>query len=324
MNSPKNPYRDLLLNIPQDATREDLVNVLQNLVDADEVSADAIHTQIQKMRALVTERAKYATETGPETERKFREFLKEQEDLSTEQKETFSKMMTIANYEKAVKTAQQLDQNCKIPSIGQIAAEIRKFNPQKFKDICEIMEQPKLIIVPNNSFDEKIVAMERHQHHQIIGMQEIRIGIENGDTSPYKRPPKIKKARVSIVDGVVHPKQYKKVSSDPKKRRQILNELFSGRGLRHIDKDEYAVLIHQSIIEIPENNDFSRVIDNWKIPFYEIAGRRTQTILDPDSLAESWQVACACFDTSGVISFSSVADLGGDLRGRAATTVMEF
>jgi hypothetical protein len=205
--------------------------------------------------------------------------------------------------------------------MGHVVSEIMKLSPEKLKDICEMMEKPKLVIVPDNSFDDKVSAMNEHRHYKNKkGESQESAYVNDNEDSPYRYFPKARKSKVSIVDGVVHPKQLEKVSTGLRERREFLTKKYIAKGMRHIDKDEYAILMQQSLIEAVEYNDNNFIIDN-----YETGD--TCTFLDPESLTKTTLVANAAFNSRirRVFFFASVPDDGNVfLRGRAAVQVFEF
>jgi hypothetical protein len=318
---PRYPYRDLNIGIPEDATANDLDDVLSNLIkieaithyqarkyfrkmkmgekhekltredyshalrmlmENDELPAETLYPQIGKVRHVIAERARLAAITAADAEKQFAEFV-EDLDLSEDYKQKLLKMVTVKNYERAVKTAQEMDPSCEAPPLAQITGAISALGPKKIQDICEMMKRPRLIIVPNNSFRQKVKAMNDHKPLRsplLYHFQKDAI-IESVDYhSPFDRPDISRKARVSIVDGFIFSPNLEIFSYDLEKRRRLLGEKYSLKKMRHID-----------ILEC-----WKVIIDgNYPCHTKEFYSFKSNTFLDPDSLSESEFIALGNF-----------------------------
>lgn len=256
-----------------------------------------------------------------ELDSKYQEFI-DALDLSDEDKEKFKEMMSPVNYKKAVETAKEMDPKCRIPAKSQIIDELMTYKVERLQDICEMMEQPTLLIVSDTSFDEKVSAMDGHKHYTSQnGRSQQNAYVYKGSDSPYNNAPKIKRVRVSIVDGVVRPEQLAGVSTRIGERREYLTQKFAAKKMRYIDKDEMATLFQQSLREAEQTGDNNKIVDNWE------SGSGTVTLLDPNSLTKSSGVACACFGSySRQVSFNDLHpdNVSGYARGRASVQVLEL
>ncbi|MBI5152156.1 hypothetical protein HZA39_01360 [Candidatus Peregrinibacteria bacterium] len=243
-------------------------------------------------------------------------------DLDDADKRKLKEMMSAENYQKAIATAQEMDSNCKPPAYAQIATELMTYSEERLRDICEMMEVPTLLIVPDNGFNEKITAMNAHKHYTSKNGKPQEDAYVNGESdSPYKNVPKMSSGIVSIVDGVVHPKQLTEVSIKLGERRSHLTKKFAAKDMHHISKDEMAALMQQSLKEAEETKDNNKIVDNWE------TGDGTITFIDPDSLTESTLVAYAYFhsDYRRVYFYADGPGVGRDYtRGRPSVQVLKF
>ena len=338
------PFRGRILNVPANATRDELKELLQATVETGADSVDAVHDRFEKIRGAIGEKEKYAAEPGTDTENKFRKYINNF-DLPADGKQKLLEMITVKNYERAVQAASELDPGCRIPPMAQITAEIKKYDSDKLKDICEMIEKPKLVIVPNNSFNDKVGALNMNKHYVwspssdtyklylwLAGKPHkdvcMAFNTEIGWPSPYNNVPKASKSKVIITDATPHPKQLKKLSEKLAETLMYLSSLYTPKGMRNIGGDEFAVLMQQSLIESAEINDSGCIIDyNDHITK---SGRKnkpwTYTLLDPGSLTPMDLQPLAEFDTDPMgIGFRARQSMGkGWVRGRPTLTVMEF
>lgn len=304
------------------ASREQILMATQIIVgshrkDYNEALAGAINAKLdieEQETRLEQARSREASRFGYEA---FIDDLKLSETDTAKLKE----MMSEANYVSAVETAKEMKAS-RIPTYGQIVAELTTFTPERLRDICEMMEKPKLQIVSDQSFDENIAAMNANKHYtSASGRPQEGAHVYRGSDSPYNRLSRPSKGKVSIVDGVVHPKQLTGVSTKLGARRTHLTQTYTDKGMRNVDKDEMATLLQQSLREAKAANDNSLIVDNWE------SGTGTVTILDPDSLTESTLVACASFNSHDRRADFDAYDPEGEVagaRGRASVQVMEF
>ncbi len=241
--------------------------------------------------------------------------------LTPEEKAKLKEMMSDQNYQRAVAAAQELQQSCRVPTKAEIIEELKKLTTERLKEICEMMEKPTLLVVPANSFDEKVEAMNQHKHYIHQRGQE-NAYVNSDSNSPYRNAPQMARMKVSIVDGFIHPKPPKSgVSSKLGERRDHYTSEFTAKNMKHIDKDEYAVLMQMSLIEAQASSDNKKIIDNWE------SGDGTLTFLDPDSLTKPALVAFGYFSSSSRrVRFSAdFPELDTvSLRGRAAVQVFEY
>ncbi|MFA6917667.1 MAG: hypothetical protein WC285_02405 [Candidatus Gracilibacteria bacterium] len=231
-------------------------------------------------------------------------------------------MMSDSNYVNAVETAKEMKAS-KIPTYEQIVAELVTFPPERLKDICAEMERPKLQIVSDQNFDGNIGAMDENKHYTSAdGQSQEDAYVYRGSDSPYNKLAKPGKVKVSIVDGVARPKQLTGVSTRLGERRDHLTEKFATKNMSHIDQNEMATLIQQSLREARSANDNNLIVDNWE------DGTGTVTFINPGGLTKSALVACSVF----ILSFYRQAYFvarnpyrESDLaRGRASVQVLEI
>lgn len=235
------------------------------------------------------------------------------------------KMMDPANYAKAVATAEEdMNPGCKIPAdiYERVVAELMTWSEEKLRAVCEEAEMPRLLVVTPGSFDEKVAAMDEHKHYtHKDGKPQEDAYVDRDSNSPYRYPPKMKKGKVTISDSIPHPKQLTGVSTKLGERRAHLTQKYAEKGMRHIDKDEMATLVQQSLREAGETGDNSKIVDNWE------DGNGTVTFLDPDSLTDSAFVACAFFDSNNHragFDYDSPESERDYARGRASMQVLKF
>ena len=239
--------------------------------------------------------------------------------LSNSAMKKLQAMMSPASYRGALETAKDLDSTGLFPPKAQIVQELMKYPPERLNAICDMMEQPTLLIVPVNGFDEKITAMNEHRHFiNARGKRQKNVDVYG---SCYKNAPKMKKGKVSIVEAIVHPEQPANIPDQLATRREYYTQKFATAKMRHIDKDEMAALFQKSLREARKANDESLIVDT------RVDGNGTSTFIDPESLIKSSLVAYANFDLNeNRIGFYEHCTTCGalDLRGRAAIEVLEF
>jgi hypothetical protein len=237
--------------------------------------------------------------------------------LPEEAREKLKAMMTIEEYNSAVGTYHEMGGIKTPPTRNQIVAEIMSWSVDRLRKECEMREKPTLVIVSDHSFGENITAMDANKHYSSSkGGGQGNAYVYGG---AYVNAPEPNKGRVSIVDGVVHPKPLKGVSRELGEGRHQLTEAFSEKGMRHIDGVEMQTLLQKSLREA--HVDAGLIVDDWK------SGKGTLTILNPESLAESTLVAYATFAAyrSRPYFFADTPDvMNNRIRGRASVTVMEF
>lgn len=256
--------------------------------DCNEALLQAINTELNKEEQEARLKQSLSHEGSRSQYESFIDNLKLSETDTAKLKE----MMSEANYVNAIETAREMEAS-RIPTYKQITKKLMTFTPEKLKDICEIMERPKLQIVSDQRFDENIKAMDANKHYTSADgqPQENTYVYNRGSSSPYRNPKKPAKVRVKISDGVVHPKQLTEVSIRLGERRKHLTAKFKAKGMSHIDQNAMATLIQQSLREAKTANDNSLIVDNWK------DSDGTVTFIDPRSLTVSARVAYAFFDS---------------------------
>lgn len=235
-------------------------------------------------------------------------------------------MMSEANYVIAVETAQELKAS-KIPTYEQIATELMNYAPERLRDICEMMEKPELVIESDQSFDDNVQAMDENKHYTAADGKPQEDSYVNGESnSPYRNLNKPGKVKVSIVDGVVHPKQLKGVSTRLGARRDHLTAKYAAKEMKHISPNGNAALLQQSMKRAKAVGDNSLIVDNWeKWKTENIPG--TITFIEPSKLTKSTIVACSYFDSGTRRAHFHANDPHDELgfaRGRASVQVLEI
>lgn len=271
--------------------------------------------------AIQTQLASLDSAQEQEAVTKYEQYIDALE-LSPPDKAKLIEMMSRANYANAVATAVEMKAS-RIPTYDQIANALMVRTLQSLKDICELMEQPKLDIVSDKGFDESVTAMDENKHYTSAGGEDQNDAyVHRGSDSPYKNLTKQSdKVVVSVVDGKVRPKQLNGVSKKLAERRDFLTAKFQAKAMRHINEKEMATLIQQSLREAEAAKDNSLIVDNWE------DGDGTVTFLDPQSLTESTLVAYALFYSNYRQARFNALDsrvVYGYARGRAAVQVLEI
>ncbi|MFC1647789.1 hypothetical protein ACFL10_02230, partial [Patescibacteria group bacterium] len=185
---------------------------------------------------------------------KYRRFIKNLS-LSKKEQERLIEMGSYKSYQRAAKTAKEIHSQILLPTYDQIVEKLMTFSEEKMRDICEIMEKPVLLIVPDISFNEKIRAMNSNRHYRSTKAkgysrrkpQKPAYVMREG-SSPFNEIEKAEKVRVSIVDGVVHPQQVD-APYNLEERTDYYIERYAERGMRLIYTDEMAVLFQLTLRE---------------------------------------------------------------------------
>jgi len=246
--------------------------------------------------------------------------------LSDSDTAKLKEMMSEANYVDAVETAKEMKAS-KIPTYEQIVAELMTFSPERLKDICEIMEKPELVIESDQSFNANISAMDANKHYTAAdGRPQNNTYVDSESRSPYRNLDNPGKVKVSIVDGVVHPKQLTGVSTRLDERRDHLTAKFAAKSMKHISPKGMAAILQKSLRKAKVANDNSLVVDNWE-KWISDNEPGTVTFVDPSELTESTLVAYAFFFSFNrrALFFAAGPFDGRDTaRGRASVQVLEI
>ncbi len=242
-------------------------------------------------------------------------------ELSKLDKAKLIEMMKPLKYANAVATAQEMKAS-KIPTYDQIATELMA-DPERLKNICELMEEPKLDIVSNIGFDESVIAMNDTKHYTSAnGKTQENAYVYRGLDSPYNNlTTQFDKVVVSVVDGKPRKSQLQGVSTKLGARRDYLTAKYKAKGMRLTNEREEATLTQQSLREAEAAGDNSLIVDHWE------DGAGTVTLLDPESLTDSTLVACAVFDSDDRRARFNAFDSRYEnayARGRAAVQVLEI
>ena len=211
--------------------------------------------------------------------------------LTPDKRKKLKEMMTDANYKRACQAALELQPNCKLPTQEYIIAQLLNLPLKQLKNICGLQEKPTLLIVPPASFDDKVIAMNANKHYNHAKGQDNAYVNPNAN-SPYKNAPTMTMGKISIADGIIHPKPPQSgVSTKLGLRRDYYDGIFTAKNLGHIDKDEYAVLMQMSLIEAQQANNHCLIIDHLE------DWRSTTTFLNLRGLTNTGLVAYAYFNS---------------------------
>lgn len=242
-------------------------------------------------------------------------------EMSDVSREKLRAMLSPEAYALSVSAYRETDGTQEPPTLDAIRAEVMKWSLDRLRKELEMREKPIPLIVSDTSFDKGIKAMDANKHYRNSEGDQEDAHVYKGDESPYVSAPRPAKVRVSITEGVVHPKQLDGVSTKLGARRDHLTAQYEAAGMRHIDGVEMEALIQRSLIEASETSDNTLIVDNWE------TGHGTATFLNPESLTKSDRVAYSCFDSDYRRAYFG-ADYPGygidNLRGRASVQVMEF
>lgn len=232
---------------------------------------------------------------------------------STELPEAFQEAVSEKKFELAVRAAKELDPELQLPEDlkDQIFAELSKLSPERVAEICSEMHQPTLIIVPANSFEEKIVQIDRNRHY---GGQNHTYVIKY-DVEPYRNVSSVEKVRVCLVEGKPNISK-PNTPIDFGLVREFVAQKTRAKNLDYVGPHREAVILHKSLIEAEETGDKSKIVD-----------LDSMTVLNPRNLADSKYVAIARFNSNNRrVSFYSYAldDENFHIHGRASWQVLEF
>ena len=232
--------------------------VVRERVPADEIELrESDAGKAGKLRRAVRKRllvlAGYATEKqqekitreDPETSKETAKPLEDKTDadyatfidglrLTMEQKENLQNI--VAGYEETVATAKELDPNVKVPSKGQVISHILALGVEKLKKIARIMGRPGLVIVPDKSLEEIIVAMDEKPYYEYQDKADL--------STRYKWSGRCGKVIVSIIDEAWHAGVVPGQKPNEQRIDQQLHacqKYFRENGMRLIYDREYAV-----------------------------------------------------------------------------------
>lgn len=257
----------------------------------------------------------------------FESFINDSE-LSETDRAKLLEMVSDKNYLNAVETAKEMNAS-KIPTYEQIIGELIKLGAEELRVICETMEQPKLLIVADQRLDENIAAMDANKHlYSNSGDPQSNavVTAHSPSHSPYRTLPTPRKVKVSIVEGIVSPKQLGETSKDLESEMEKVTAAFAERNMRHIDVNEMATLLQQSLREAEAAEDNSLVVDSGIYEKGKNIRNSTRTLINPDSLCPSSLIATASFiNGGGVFFYASVPhETAARAVGRASKTLLEI
>lgn len=251
------------------------------------------------------------------TEAQYAEFI-DGLSVTAEQKE---KLLNItANYDEAVATAKELDENVRVPSKEQVIAHIMELGAEKLKKIATIMGKPGLVIETEQSFVEMKDAMNANQHYERQDKCYF--------ASDYEWSGRPEKVSVSIIDMVQNPAVVP--GQKPGKQRndeqlRICEKYFRDNGMQLVSDRQYAAGMQQSLRasswgeEKGEENPEKYILDFYGQP------EETVTIFNQEHREEISQVASGFFGPSrrGVdFVWVDPADQLDGLGGRGAVQVI--
>lgn len=290
--------------------RKDLNTAVEG---TDQTLAKAVEANLEQSRAREGVRAEYET---------FIDTAKLPESDTLKLKE----MMSEENYQLAVESAKELKAS-KIPTFEQIARELMTYDPERLREMCEMMEKPEIVIESDKGFKDNVAAADENKHYTAAdGESQEDTYVNSESNSPYRNLNKSGKVRVRVVDGVVHPKQLEGVSPRLGERRTHLTAEYSAKRMTHISPNGMTALRQKSLIRAKKANDNSLIVDNWEEWVTKnIPG--TVTFIDPSELTESTLVASSVFHSySRRAGFDAGSPyvVNANARGRASVQVLEI
>ena len=222
-------------------------------------------------------------------------------------------MVSRDNFSIAVQTLKELSPESEIPqnAYQQILERLMQLTPARLKEICDEIEVPVIILVPGNTFDEKIAAMDKNRHHNTLQ--------NPAEVDPHLlRRAQIKsdRIRVCIIDGKswFH-SEYENPKTTVKEALISALKRLSRKQMQPVGPNEIAALYQFSLISSQNlSNQYPseggiRLVDHHRSDIDS-----NITILnfeDPDIYPDisfayySKHEQRFCFKNEGVINYSS-------------------
>jgi hypothetical protein len=246
--------------------------------------------------------------------------------LNAENREKLFKM--IDGYAEAVETAKELDPNVDIKPLSAVWQAIADLGKEKIEKIANF-KKPTLLVVPKNSFSEKIAGMNAHKRYQPNQTDVVVDGVYyTAEDDCYGDEKYLPNTMISIVDGAVRMPQIEHLIWDASwlTRRGLFEITFRQMGLRLINAHEYALLQQLSLRDYQNNGcDESRIVD------FCSPSESTKTCLSHQYLHDLHEVAnvasAAFYWIKKGVCFEICNDYDrhdDSLRARPAITILEY
>ena len=238
--------------------------------------------------------------------------------LTNEAKENLKKM--FEGYDEAVDTAKEIHPQVQIKTLAEVYKGFAKLGIEKIKEIGAF-EKPTLLVIPNNSFMEKIAAMDANKKYE--NQAETSVWTDRG--SPFESVTTKAETVISIVDGEPHMPHIPGIASDSRydARKTGFKAHFAKKGMRLINANEAVMLQQLSLRDYKLNGeDTSRIVD-----YCDGNSADTYSCLDDTDLTNTAGVACAYFGAGNRrVNFHAnpPAYEGVYLRGRPSVQVMAY
>jgi hypothetical protein len=236
--------------------------------------------------------------------------------LITAEREKLNEM--IDGYAEAVETAQELHRNVEIKPLSAVWRAVAEIAPEIIKDIA-CFEKPTLLVVPKNSFAEKVRAMNAHKKYPGHQNDVACIG------TSYNNVGFPKHTSISIIDGanqIPHLSAIEPVSPWGV-RKEFFKKYLQQKNLRLINVHEYALLQQLSLRNFQNSHGNTNLLIDF-LPFPS----NTTTCLDDEYLVSSPdEIAQAYFNWENCnvrFSYGNPSENVPCLRARPAITILEY
>ena len=211
----------------------------------------------------------------------------------------------LIGYTEAAESARDLDPLITVPPNSVFLEHIHSLPLKMLLKIANF-GKPTILVVPNNSFQEKIDNMNKFKPYSdpSTKAKQQNINLDLGWDSPYELHERLAKNTISITDGQAHMPDIDGIDPDTSwwDLRDAFQAYFKQKGLRLINVPEGAALMHQSMRNYANNGqDISKIVD------YISPENATMSCFSRSHLLNSsGEVAYFCFSSGNrQISFNS-------------------
>jgi hypothetical protein len=242
--------------------------------------------------------------------------------LSKDEKKVLVGIITPEAYLTAVSVAKMQNPDAKIYTVQEIVEKMKSLEIEQLKEICRTINDPRLGIVPDGDFREKVRSADNELKGQKLGIipaGDVRQYITIDDTiidedpdSPWYNPPSMEKPKIVIVGlgdyNPPSPSQYATLAEERDASIAILKE----KGMHLAGKDEYlTAMLLSFVLVLRKKNSMSSSEKSYYLcdSMHEILdlGRGsmrigpvgTVTYIDPESLTKSSNVVGGYFGFRG-------------------------
>jgi hypothetical protein len=226
----------------------------------------------------------------------------------------------FSGYRESVATAREIDPRVVILPVSDVYNVFSLLGPILNKEILKF-KKPTLLVVPNNSFSEKISAMDSNrryfnQNFASVWQQDSYLPIDAIGTP--------EKTFISVVDGGPQMPHVPGIDSDSRwdHRKEMFKLHFLEKGLKLINVHEYAVLMQRSLCEYKKKgNDV--VIDSYQQGRH---GLGLSCLGDEFLPADVINLACFDFFNSRICFYNvrPTEHYNGGLRARPSVIIKEY